>query len=93
MSAGPTEPKFNYSPEVVPFVTRILVKTYENGQFYGGRGAPVAQDSAFVYSNRYVGSFLNFSGTEYVYDTALQQLVGSCRIAGYSLLPLPWRQS
>lgn len=56
--------------EVLPFLKRVLKRTYEKGEFIGGRGPFSAMFGGLVYTNKILegSSFDHFEGQESICD-------------------------
>lgn len=60
----------NYRPEDIPLLKRILMQTYSEGKFIGGRGPASCPAGVGIYTNELKSgsTFKDFQGTERIFD-------------------------
>lgn len=81
-----------YSKEAIPFLRAVLRKTYETGQFIGGRGPAYYKGDSFIYFNQgRLFDFTNFNGREEIYRYEDGEPLGFHDYWGMSLLSTSYR--
>ncbi|HVZ76051.1 MAG TPA: DUF5680 domain-containing protein [Candidatus Paceibacterota bacterium] len=81
----------SYNEDVLPFLREALIENYRENKFCGGRGPATYRKGNLLYTNKFEGDFLHFSGheyIEYVRDNEEKQNAGSHKYWGGSLLYL-----
>lgn len=79
-----------HNEEVVPFLKEVLLKTYSQNKFCGGRGLPRDVGGDYIYENNVLeNSFSSFRGCEKIFDKETGVVLGHYKYHGQSLCNLP----
>jgi hypothetical protein len=82
----------SYNNDVIRFLRKVLLLSYREQKFFGGRGPQEHRESNLLYTNVFEGNFSRFSGREqieYVTSGGAKQLAGSHEYWGGSFVFLP----
>lgn len=75
-----------YQERAIPFLKAALSKTYEAGEFVGGRGPRTYTEGGMCYENIFRGDVHRFSGREEIRNQDPHELLGFHEYLGMSLL-------
>lgn len=79
----------SYNEDVYDFLQEVLLTTYRQQQFFGGRGPKEFRKGNLLYTNEFEGHFACFSGKEsifYLKDDGSKELAGSHNYWGGSFV-------